>query len=312
MAKRTPTLDELNKILPFPKGIDNIIHGYVGNPFIITLKITKDINLNIDGTWPHTAHGRNNKRIELDKENRTIKIPSLKAKDGIYIEWGDGITQYIPQLSHDYGIMHEFYQYGEYIVHIFGDITKLSCSNMHKLIDISQWGNLCLYSCMNTFEGCENLQITAVDYPNLKNVKDSSGMFSDCTNLRANLSKWDVSNITDMGSMFSKCINFNSDLSMWDVSNVKYMFDMFGGCELFESDLSKWNVSNVTEMGFMFKGCTNFTSDLSSWNVSNVKYMFDMFSGCDSFKSDLSKWDISNLQDISNRDFKQIVNIRTV
>jgi hypothetical protein len=41
--------------------------------------------------------------------------------------------------------------------------------------------------------GCENLQILAVDAPNLNNVKDISAMFRYATHLSGNIEHWNTS-----------------------------------------------------------------------------------------------------------------------
>ena len=118
----------------------------------------------------------------------------------------------------------------------------------------------------------------------VSNVKTMNGMFCNCENFNADLSKWDVSGVGNMRFMFDDCKNFNCDLSNWDVSSVTDMCSMFSGCTQFNSDLSKWNVSSVRDMRYMFNGCEKFNSDLSDWDVSSVKYMINIFKNCESLK----------------------------
>ena len=115
---------------------------------------------------------------------------------------------------------------------------------------------------------------------------DFSNLFRDFYKVKhiIGLEDWDVSNVKNMSGMFSNCRNFNCDLSKWDVSKVKFMAGMFQDCKKFNSDLSKWDVSGVKNMMFMFQNCKNFNSDLSKWNVSIVKNMRNMFDGCKSLK----------------------------
>jgi surface protein len=276
LPKRTPSLDEIDELLPMmPKTINNIIHGYVGNPFIITLNIKS-----------HQSH-----------HTTPNLIPTLSAMNHVSIDWGDD------NYDHNYGftyIKHEYTQPGIYTVHIYGEITRISFKNVGYLVQISQWGNLRLLSGRKCFSGCENLTITAHDQPNLSDARDLSCMFRNCVKLgNIDMSKWDVSKITNMSDMFQGCKIFNSDLSNWNVSNVNNMSCMFGGCIDFKSDLSSWNVCNVNNMSCMFCGCINFKSDLSSWNVCNVINMSCMFFECKLFNSDLSLWDVRNVVNMS-------------
>jgi hypothetical protein len=46
-----------------------------------------------------------------------------------------------------------------------------------RLIDVKQWGNVAWTSMSSAFYGCNNLNITATDKPNLASVTNMSGMF---------------------------------------------------------------------------------------------------------------------------------------
>ena len=131
------------------------------------------------------------------------------------------------------------------------------------------------------------------------NATTMAGMFADCTDFNADLSKWDISNVTNMYEMFRHCLKFNQDLSKWNVSNVEVLSAMFHYCIKFTSDLSKWDVSKAYNLGGMFRRCENFESDLSKWDVSNVYNFIDTFKECWKFQSDLSKWDMSKAKNIS-------------
>lgn len=269
MAKQTPTKAQLQNLLSMPNDITNIIYSYVGNPFIITVNV----------------------------KNR-VRIPRLTSFKGLLIDWGDDTTESIQYF--DENISHYYSCPGQYIVQIFGDITIISFQSVLQLVNISQWGNLRLTHCFNTFHSCHNLNITAIDTPDLRHVTVLYHMFEDCKSLNADFSKWDVSNITEMRYMFKGCIRLNSDFSNWNVSKVTNMAGMFYGCSSFNSDLSSWGVSNVDSMANMFKYCVSFNCDLSRWNVKNVVTMSGMFYGCVLFNSDLSSWDVSKLEYMSH------------
>ena len=269
MAKQTHTSKELNEIIPLPKAMNNIVYEYLGNPFIITLDIADD--------------------------NKNIQIPNIRSSNGVMVDWGDDMYEYI---SLSGSISHKYKHAGRYIVHITGEITNIYFDGVEQLIEISQWGNLSIQNGNNAFRSCTNLTITALDVPSLIHAKDLSWMFYDCRALVADFSRWDVRNIVNMSCMFSFCSNFSSDLSQWDVRNVTYMDSMFSYCSAFNSVLSRWDVSNVTNMSYMFSHCSNFSSDLSRWDVRNVTNMSYMFSHCIDFSSDLSRWDVSNVTEV--------------
>lgn len=296
LAKRTPTRETLYKIMPhIPKTVVDIIYDCVGNPLII--------------------------KILSDFSNGNIMIPTIKSTAGFCINWGDDTYDYFndvgPQIRN---IRHTYCRPGVYTIHITGDITEVSFDGVRSLVEISQWGNLCLKTGYKAFSECTKLVVTACDQPNLQNASDLSYMFLGCRSLTGDFSLWDVSKVHNMDSMFAACYSFNSDLSRWNVSCVNNMEGMFRACHLFDaniglwdvsnvlnthgtfcdcyvfkSDLSRWNVSRVTNMDGMFYGCSVFNSDLSNWNVSNVTNMDRMFYVCNAFDADLSRWDVSNV-----------------
>lgn len=271
MTRWTPNRKELHDIMTFiHTSVCDIIYEYSGNPFAIIVNISNPITT----------------------------IPMIDANGQFYIDWGDDTYSY----SHGYktNINHVYRYAGLYVIHIFGDITRVSFSNMIELVEISQWGNLRLICGRNAFSLCKNLSITARDLPNLKYAVNLTHMFSGCQLGHAQISYWDVSNITHMSHMFSGCSRFNADLSMWDVSAAIDVSDMFHGCILFNSDLSKWGVGNVINMSYMFAKCCIFNSDLSNWNVYNVMQTNKMFEKCYDFNADLSRWDVSNVSDMSS------------
>lgn len=86
-----------------------------------------------------------------------------------------------------------------------------------------------------------------------------------------NITQKDLENVTDMGSLFHGITELKADISGWDVSKVIDMGHMFK-FSTFNPDISEWNVSNVTDMRLMFRDA-EFDGDLSEWNISKVENM---------------------------------------
>nr|MBS0037187.1 BspA family leucine-rich repeat surface protein [Saprospiraceae bacterium] len=214
----------------------------------------------------------------------------------------------------------------EYRVEIAGDFPRIYMNNdadeRDKLIEIAQWGLIRWSSMENAFSGCKNMDLTAVDVPNLTEVSSCSRMFSGCsaleggganwnwntsnvsymgvmfigaTNFDQDIGSWDVSNVISMGSMFSSATSFNQDIGGWDVSNVTSMTGMFSRARSFNQDIGGWDVSNVTSMWFMFRTALDFNQDIDGWDVSNVTNMEAMFLQAISFNQDISGWDVSSV-----------------
>ena len=271
LVGHTPTKKELNDSIPLISNLTDIVYQYIGNPFIIMIYVFK-----------------------------TIIIPNIRSENNLIIVWGDEIIELIDSSGNEKkNITHTYNYSGNYCVSIYGDVTKISLAMVTELIEISQWGNLRLYSGYEVFRHCYNLiNITARDQPNLTFAINLSDMFAECTSLNGDLSKWDVSNIQNMCNMFRGCSSLNTALNNWDTSKVQYMFYMFHDCRRFNADLSKWNVSKVTDMHNMFYDCIHFNAYLSKWDTSNVRNMYNMFRGCKQFNADLSKWDVSKVVDM--------------
>src|SRR5690554_1949648 len=115
-----------------------------------------------------------------------------------------------------------------------------------KLKEIRQWGSTQWSSMEEAYVGCENLEITATDIPDLTNVTSMRFAFP-ITGISTvpNMNDWDVSNVTNMLGMFSGATAFNQYIGGWDVSNVSNMGAMFSVASTFNQNISGWDVSNV-------------------------------------------------------------------
>ena len=276
-AKQTPTIQELSEALPqMPNDLTNIIHEFIGNPFVFTMKISNS-----------------NMRVNFRK--------TLATRNKYIIDWGtDSKDTYSSNYDENNTKKYKYNKTGVYIIHIYGDISKILFNCDQRLQEVSQWGDFNLLSYSMIFYGCQKLVVTARDNPSFKHATSANNMFHICSNLTGDFSNWDISNISDLSHMFESCELFTSDLSRWNVSKVTNMTSLFAGCKVFNSDLSNWNISNVNDTTYMFSGCESFTSDLSRWNTSNIKSMACMFSNCKRFNSNLSRWNTSQVSDMRN------------
>lgn len=244
-------------------------------PFIIKIDtrleggVTNNQSLRIKASYPSL--------FDVDWDN-----------DGIYDDFGLGNET----ITHDFGSP------GVYTVRLKGRFSRgtfnkdenLDCV---KLIDIEQWGTTKWG--YFSFNGCENMDMSAIDAPDLSFVNTLGSAFKD-TNLGVvNFSDWDVSNVTEMASMFRGCTRFNSDLSGWDVSKVIDMRYLFENCDSLTTDMSNWDVSKVENISYMFSLIDTFAFDVSGWDISNVTDMSGTFSECGGMNVNLSQWDVSKV-----------------
>ncbi|GAA5084977.1 hypothetical protein GCM10023210_05350 [Chryseobacterium ginsengisoli] len=170
-----------------------------------------------------------------------------------------------------------------------------SCTDMYKIIDIAQWGNIHWQSFDNAFVLCAEMNVSATDVPDLSSVTTTREMFFLCGSLIGNASfnNWDTSNITDMYNMFGEAINFNAPVGNWNVSNVTNMAYLFDYTS-FNYPLNNWDTSNATRMEHMFHASALFNQDIRSWNTSKVTDMTEMFHET-SFNQNLGQWNLNAL-----------------
>lgn len=165
-----------------------------------------------------------------------------------------------------------------------------------RLMDVKQWGNVTWTKMTSAFYGCENLQITATDVPNLSMVSSMRLMFADCPilNSPSNINTWNTENVTDMSSMFFNCYKFNQNIGNWNTEEVKNMSGMFLGAFEFNQNIGNWDTKNVTNMSGMFRMTYKFSQNLGNWDLSNVNNMNQMFDlsglSCLNYGETLNGW----------------------
>lgn len=174
-----------------------------------------------------------------------------------------------------------------------------------RLLDVEQWGSVKWISMKDAFQGCVNLNVSSLDIPDLSNVVDMSGMFSDCSELNGpiNISNWDVINTTNMSNLFIGSKKFNQLIGSWNTSNVENMDGMFAGCRLFDKPLNNWNTNKVKSMERMFANASVFNQPLNNWNTINVTNMNGMFFNANLFNQDLSSWQVDSVIDMNEMFF---------
>lgn len=194
------------------------------------------------------------------------------------------------------------------------------CRSLTNLSGLENWNVGNVREMFSTFGACSSLiDISAIEDWDVSSVDatiGTIGMFhsTKITNVDA-LACWDVRNVRDMSQMFENCTSLTdiSGLANWDVSSVKCMDNMFYNTKITNVDvLASWNVSNVGYMDGMFNVCASLTdiSGLANWDVSNVINMYGMFANNPSLTdiSPLISWNMRSATDIG-RMFKNDTSI---
>lgn len=217
------------------------------------------------------------------------------------IDWGDGTVETINTSTSP---THTYATSGQKEIKISGVFPRIYFNNNPerlKIIEIKRWGSITWNSFVSAFYGCSNLEITALDTPDLSQVTSLNDMFyqvSSMTGSGANWN-WDTSQITSMNNVFNGAAAFNGDISTWDTSQVTTINSMFHGAASFNQNIGSWNTANITNMGYVFYGASTFNQNLNSWNTSNVSNMSGMFSFATAFNGDISSWNTASVTDMS-------------
>ena len=169
-----------------------------------------------------------------------------------------------------------------------------------KLKEVLQWGDVAWTSMYTAFEGCNNLNITTTEIPNLTGVTDYSYMFKGCTTLNgpSNIGTWNTASVTNMSYMFTQTSAFNQNISAWNTSAVTNMQAMFQSSG-FNLDISSWNTASVTNMSEMFSYTNSFNQNIGNWNTSAVTNMKQMFSYASVFNQNIGSWNTASVTDMS-------------
>jgi surface protein len=233
-----------------------------------------------------------------------ITIPTTGTGYNYDVDWNnDGVFD---QFGITGNVMHDFGTAGTYTIGIRGSFPRIhfydyyEATDNQKILSIDQWGIVIWKSMANAFHRCKNLQVTAIDVPNLSQVTDMPHMFFECTNLNSptNMNNWNVSNVTNMAFMFYNARNFNQPLGSWNTINVTSMGSMFGLAIKFNQPIGSWNTSNVTDMSGMFNN-TIFNQPIGSWNTSKVTDMNGMFWWARNFNQPIGDWNTSNVTNMN-------------
>lgn len=138
----------------------------------------------------------------------------------------------------------------------------------------------------SAFFGCENLQVTAPDVPELSGVSNMYQMFQQCAALNspANINTWNTAAVISMPWMFRYASAFNNggnnSINNWNTAAVMSMIAMFDNASAFNQNIGSWNTAAVTNMSWMFNGASAFSQNIGSWTLNPGVIMENMLDNC--------------------------------
>jgi len=153
----------------------------------------------------------------LNNESVLIPInPFYKTLYDYSVDWGDG-----NQSSHLTGDAPHIYSApGKYTLSITGNFPAImfgsstsDAQNDKRLLTIDQWGTQVWSGMASAFAGCSSLtRVPNAPGPILKDKATLYSMFFQCSGLRGDLDKWDVSMVRETSFMFYGASMFNGNI----------------------------------------------------------------------------------------------------
>ena len=193
-----------------------------------------------------------------DGESIFIRVnPEFEDYD-YQIDWGDGSSE--ETVTNNEPPEHTYGTAGDYQVAIKGAFPAIQLvsenspneelENADKLTSIDQWGSNAWQSMELAFYNCAEMELNALDVPNMENVESMFGMFSGCLNFNGDLSAWDTSNVSNMEATFFVTNKFDQNLGGWNLSNVTTMKNMLSETALsqesYNQTLIGWAAAETT------------------------------------------------------------------
>ena len=124
-----------------------------------------------------------------------------------------------------------------------------------RLLDVEKWGTTVWTTMQGAFFGCNKLNITATDIPNLSSCTNMNDMFQGCSSLTgpANINSWNTATVTGMVSMFFNASNFNQNIGSWTLNANVNMTNMLSNsgmnCSNYSATLIGWSANPSTPNG---------------------------------------------------------------
>ena len=242
-----------------------------------------------------------------NEAGRTVTLPLYDSAPAVTydftINWGDGSSEDNVTAADDSERIHEFPEDAGTVIYTVtmssvehsgsddrvGNFKFNNSGDKLKLTKITNWGSY-IFVIDDAFWGCEELEITAEDAPDLSLCTAAAGLghaFDNCLKITSigDAAAWDVSGIKAFNYMFESCILFNQDIGMWNVTASTTFAAMFQNCWAFNQDISPWTLNTSAEISLsnLFTSATIFNHNLNDLDMSKCNDCWTMFQNAAAF-----------------------------
>lgn len=226
------------------------------------------------------------------------------------VDWGDGNTD----TGQSGTTTHTYATAGTYDVSVTPTndcrIFFNSGGDRLKLLDVKNWGTGVWTTFSGAFTGCNVMDVTATDIPDLSICTGLNNMFRNCLIMVGNSSfeNWDTSNTSSLSGAFRAAKLFNQNISSWDVSGVTNMANTFFDADSFNQPIGSWDTGNVAGMSNMFRSnLSTFDQSLANWDITSLTNGSSMFNASGlstaSYDATLIGWAAQSITNAVSIDF---------
>lgn len=240
---------------------------------------------------------------KLVNSGTTAYVPFCSYQP-VLVDWDDGSS--LETFNPNTIISHTYSTSKTAIVTVYA-LTAYTTKGKYSFSDpvpfnatILQWGdpvwtNLNFAFANPTPIAGDNIQINAIDWPNVGNVTDFSWCFYNNFYFTgySYMNNWNMSSATTLRSMFDQCRSFNSYIGDWDVSNVQIMDRTFVNATVFNQDISSWNTKSLYSLDSTFFLAAAFNQPIGKWNTINC-INFSVTFRYSAFNQDIGNWRFDN------------------
>ncbi len=236
--------------------------------------------------------------VASDGEVVTLPLESGGTFSGT-IDWGDGgATSTLSYANRQ----HTYATAGTYTITISGDTLQgwafKNTGDKLKITDVSNWGTIFEFDRTRMFQGCSNMDVSALDVPTISTT-DFSSQFYNTGITNPNWSAWDMTGVTSYSLCLMLSSSFNGNIGNWVTSATTNISSMLNSCSVFNQDLSGWDTSGVTDAQNLLANADAFDSSVANWTLNGTWYR--PFNNCDAFTgTGVETWDTSGLTDARN------------